>query len=195
VTKTESTDWATTFGYDAIGRSVRVDYQDGSFETTTWNPDSTVATRRTRDGLTLTYTYDAANRPLSVVPSGAVAATLEPLDAGDATSWDALSRPTAQRRGDESLPVAYPSYDLGGRPAEEKVDQREALGWAWDIYNQAIETKLPIGVGRSAGAFTGFQRQFNTLNQLTSIGALGGEPQSVQMEPPGAWAAQAACGA
>jgi len=107
-----------------------VDYQDGSFATSTYNADSTVAQRRTRDGLTLSHTYGAAKRLLSVVPSAVPAATMAELDAGNATTWDELSCATEHRRGDPSLAVAYASYDLGSRPAGEKVGNREALGWS-----------------------------------------------------------------
>lgn len=166
---------------------MKVDYQDGRSATTTYNPDSTVKTQTTRDGLTLTYTYDAANRPLSVVPSGSGGEHLAPLDGGNLTKWDELSRPTLQSRGDSRLSVAYPTYDLGSRPQEEKVGEREALGWAWDIYNRPTETRLPAGIGSTGDAFAGFVRSYNSLGQLVDIGALGGEPQTVPLGATWAW--------
>ena len=59
MTQTAGADWATTHHYDAAGRPVKVDYQDGSSATTTYNPDSTVKTQTTLEDLTLTYKYQS----------------------------------------------------------------------------------------------------------------------------------------
>jgi RHS repeat-associated protein len=179
-----ATAWQTSHTYDATGRVTAVDYSDGTQETLTYHPDSTVATRTTRDGITLTYTYDPANRPLTVTPSGGTGTTR--TDAGDAYAWDALSRPTRLERGrpgvgglDPSLTLTYPSYDLGSRPAAETVGQREPLSWSWDVFDRPTSVRLPTGPGRQAGgAFTGFSRGYDSLDRLTSAGSLGGADPS-----------------
>jgi YD repeat-containing protein len=54
-TRTASADvWATAYTYDATGRVASVTYADGSTELLTYNPDSTLQTLRTRDGLGMT---------------------------------------------------------------------------------------------------------------------------------------------
>ncbi len=180
-----TTPWQTSTTYDATGRVAAMDYADGTRETRTYFPDSKMATVTTRDGITLTYAYDAANRPLSVVPSaasgsaGGAGTTL--LDAGDAYSWDPLSRPTELERGrpgvtglDPDLAVSYPSYDLASRPSAEVVGSRDPLSWSWDVYSRPTEVRLPSGPGRdAAGAFLGFSRSYDTLDHLASAAGLG----------------------
>jgi RHS repeat-associated protein len=158
---------------------VAVDFSDGTREVHTYNPDSSMATVTTRDGITLAYAYDAANRVRSITPSGGSATTR--LDAGDAYAWDALSRPTRLERGlpggsglDPDLAVAYPSYDLGSRAGAEVVGSREPLSFRWDVFGNPEEVRLPAGVGRSAtGAFLGFSRGYDTLDRLASTSGLG----------------------
>ena len=43
--------WERLYGYDATGRVVRIDHEDGTFVGATYNPDGTMATRTTREGL------------------------------------------------------------------------------------------------------------------------------------------------
>ncbi len=174
-----ATQWQTTTTYDSTGRVAAMDYADGTREERTYFPDSQVATVTTRDGITLGYTYDAANRPQTVVPSGGAGTTL--LDAGDAYSWDPLSRPTQLERGrpgvtglDSELAVAYPSYDLASRPSAEVVGSRDFLAWSWDVFSRPSEVHLPAGPGRAAGgAFEGFSRSYDTLDHLASAAGLG----------------------
>ncbi len=181
--------WVTTFTYDRTGRTERVDYHDGTSESSTYNPDSTVDTFTTRDGILITHTYDEGNRKLSSVPSleGAeLPAGLVDLDAGDFADWDVLSRPTSIRRGadgradeDPSLTVAYPTYDLASRPDEELVGAREAMGWTYDLYSRPTELTLPSGLSRDPnGSFQGFTRQFDTLDRLYDISGVGALTQA-----------------
>jgi RHS repeat-associated protein len=177
-TTNEAEEWRTRVSYDTTGRTIRVDYHDGSHEATTYNIDSTMATQTTRDGIKVSFSYDAANRQLSATPTlmGAQPPTLLALDAGDATSWDALSRVVAQSRAsDAGLAISYPDYDLGSRPAQEVVGARDPLAWDYDLYSRPTATRLPAGVGRGAGSFEGFSRQFDQLDRMTDIGAEGGE--------------------
>ncbi len=175
--------WDNVYTYDATGRLLRVDHEDGTAEIRTYNLDNTVTTWTTRDGVRVSYSYDPANRLVSAVPSAArpLAATLLALDAGDFNDYDELSRLTESRRGaalggavDPALRVAYSSYDLASRPASETVGSRQPLGWRYDTWSRRVELTLPAGVGRDAnGAFTGFERQFDTLDRLSDIGGLG----------------------
>jgi RHS repeat-associated protein len=140
------------------------------------------------------YAYDAANRVLSVTPSGAGTSTTL-VDGGDTYAWDALSRPTRLERGragaaglDPELAIAYPSYDLGSRPAAEVVGGREPLSWTWDAFGNPTKVRLPSGTGRGAtGAFLGFERGYDTLDRLTSTSGLGTPALSVT-ELGAAWA-------
>jgi len=172
--------WETAYSYDATGRTAAVTYADGTSEALTYNPDSTVATRRTRDGLLVTYTYDAANRLKAAIPAAA-GATPTLLDAGDAFAYDELSRPATLQRGrlgvsgyDPELAVRYPSYDLASRPGSETVGGRAPLSWQYDTWDRPVEVTLPAGPGRSAaGTFKGFDRRYDTLDRLADVSGLG----------------------
>ena len=172
--------WETAYTYDATGRPETVTYADGSKETLTYDTDSTVLTRKTRDGVLVTYGYDPANRLTSATPgAGGAATTL--LDAGDALAYDELSRPTLLRRAragvsgyDAALAVTYPSYDLASRPASEVVGARQPLEWTYDTWNRPIESVLPPGPGRAgSGSYRGLRRSFDTLDRLTEVSSLG----------------------
>ena len=182
ITTTDSDPWITRFTYDRTGRTRRVDYHDGTYEESTYHPDNTVATFRTRDGVSVTHAYDEANHLLSSVPTaGELATTLVDLDAGDFADWDELSRPTSLRRGspgsaaaDSDLTVAYPAYDLAGRPNRERVGSRAAMAWTYDIYSRPSRLTLPVGLSHDAGtSFQGFTRQFDTLDRVFDISGLG----------------------
>ncbi len=173
--------WETVYAHDATGRLATITYADGTSETLTYNADSTVLTRRTRDGLLVTYDYDAANRLESVTPAvGEGGATPTLLDAGDRLTYDRLSRPTALDRGrpgvggyDPALAVRYPGYDLGSRPQAEVVGGRTPLAWRYDTWNRPVELTLPLGPGRAAGGFEGFARSYDTLDRLSGVVGLG----------------------
>lgn len=184
--------WETSYQYDRTGRLERTNFHDGSFSLATYNPDSTIKTQRTREGVVVTYSYDAANRPLSQVPSleGPAESHLVSLDAGDFVSYDKLSRPTVMSRGsvgqvgvNTALSVAYPTYDLGSRPSAEVVGARGPLSWQYDVYNRPEKVFLPDGPGRdSMGAFEGFRRQYDTLDRLIDVAGIG----SLTVASPGA---------
>ena len=180
-TQSETDDpWETVYTYDDTGRPDTVTYADGSKETLTYDTDSTVLTRRTRDGVLVTYGYDPANRLTSATPAGAGAATTL-IDAGDKLAYDELSRPTLLERGragttgyDAALAVAYPRYDLASRPGSEVVGARSPFTWKYDTWNRPIESVLPAGPGRNgSGSFQGLQRSFDTLDRLTEVSGLG----------------------
>ncbi len=172
--------WETAYTYDATGRAVAVDHADSTRSEATYHPDSTVATRLTRDGVTLTFGYDAANRLETVVPSGPSGGTTQ-LDAGDRFAYDTLSRPTLLERGrpglagyDPGLAVGYPSYDLASRPGSEVVGERDPLSWSYDVFSNPTSVELPAGVGRGATSpLTGFTRDFDTLDRLRATGGRG----------------------
>lgn len=116
--------WDTGHVYDSTGRVIRVDHADGTSEHRTYNPDNTIDTRTTRDGIVITHTYGDAKRIRSSVPPGAVPDTLVVLDAGDFYDYDEMSRLTEARRGsagsaavDSARTVSYGDYDLMSRPA------------------------------------------------------------------------------
>jgi RHS repeat-associated protein len=188
-----SAGWEEITVYDATGRVVEVQHEDGTSERLTYFPDNLVATRTTREGVLVSYQYDAANRLLSATPSAAVGAdgepvtlpsSLAPLDAGDAYAWDALSRRTASRRGregvsgyDASLEVAWPSFDLASRPREERVGARGALAWSWDTWNRPVSLELPsvarVGAFGAADPLRGWTRQYDTLDRLVDLAGVG----------------------
>jgi len=180
LTKTSAAEpWETAYVYDTTGRVSTVTYADGTSEALTYNPDSTVATRRTRDGLLVTYAYDPANRLKTAVPSTA-GTTQTLLDAGDSLSYDEMSRPTALDRGRPGisgyapeLGVRYPTYDLASRPGSEIVGSRSPLSWQYDTWSRPTEVTLPAGPGRGAGLFQGFERSYDTLDRLTDVTGLG----------------------
>ncbi|HEX2551952.1 MAG TPA: DUF6531 domain-containing protein, partial [Nocardioidaceae bacterium] len=173
--------WETVYGYDATGRLSTTTYADGTTETLTYNPDSTVATLRTRDGLLLTHDYDPANRLKSVTPGAAGGAQPTLLDAGDHFAFDQLSRPTQLERGrpgiagfDPALAIRYAAYDLASRPASEIVGNRAPMSWRYDTWDRPVELTLPEGPGRAAnGPFQGFTRRFDTLDQLVEVSGRG----------------------
>ncbi|MEM8930713.1 MAG: RHS repeat-associated core domain-containing protein [Acidobacteriota bacterium] len=177
--------WETRYTYDSTGRLLRTDYADDSFETVErYALDNQVLERTTRDGVRLIHTYDAANRLVSVVPSATarMASTLAPLDGGNASAWDTLSRPTRLDRGrpgvpdaDPQLSVAYPSYDLASRVGTERVGGRSPIRWSYDEWNRPVTVDLPVGIGRADGAFRGFERRYDTLNRPVDVAAFGGE--------------------
>jgi RHS repeat-associated protein len=171
--------WETVYTYDDTGRPDTVTYADGSKETLTYDADSTVLTRKTRDGVLVTYGYDPANRLTSATPAAGAATTL--IDAGDKLAYDELSRPTLLQRGragttgyDAALAVAYPSYDLASRPGSEVVGARSPFTWKYDTWDRPVESALPAGPGRNgSGSFQGLQRSFDTLDRLTEVSGLG----------------------
>ncbi|HKV12058.1 MAG TPA: polymorphic toxin-type HINT domain-containing protein [Thermoanaerobaculia bacterium] len=172
--------WETAYVYDPTGRVSTVTYADGTSETLTYNPDSTLKTLQTRDGLTLTHGYDAANRLLTVTPALTGGAVPTLLDAGDKLSYDKLSRPLSLESGrpgipgyDAALAVRYPTYDLGSRPASELVGGR-ALSWQYDTWDRPVEVTLPAGPGRrTEGPFQGFTRTYDTLDRLVDVKGRG----------------------
>ncbi len=182
ITTTEENPWVTQFTYDQTGRARRIEYHDNTFEEFTYHPDSTIDTFRTRDEITITHTYDAANRLRASVPSaGNLSDSLVALDVGDFTDWDVLSRPTSLRRGSPGLPgedggltVSYPTYDLGSRPGQEIIGTRSPLVWTFDIYSRVQTVALPLGLSRdNDSSFQGFTRQFDTLDRLEDVSGLG----------------------
>ncbi|MCP4662044.1 MAG: hypothetical protein GY856_42110, partial [bacterium] len=182
VTAGNGEEWETAYHYDATGRVTQIDHEDGTSESSTYNADNTVATRTGRDGVTVTFSYDTANRLLSAVPSSsALPGSLVALDAGDFFDYDELSRVTEVRRGsaggsgvDSSLTVAFSDYDLASRPGSEIVGGREPLGRQYDSWDRPIAVTLPAGVGRgTAGSFTGFERQYDSLDRVSDVGGLG----------------------
>ena len=187
--------WTTSYAVDATGRVSSMTYADGTSEQLTYDPDSTVKTRRARDGVLVTLGYDAANRLRSALPSLVAAESPTRLDAGDKLAYDALSRPTVLERGrvgaggfDPTLAVRYPSYDLSSRPASEIVGGRTAMSWRYDTWSRPVEVTLPGGVGRSDdGAFLGFARRYDSLDRL--IDASGAGATALSATPIGAsWA-------
>ncbi|MFL6203232.1 MAG: Ig-like domain-containing protein [Thermoanaerobaculia bacterium] len=180
-TRSDTADpWETAYTYDDTGRPETVTYADGSKETLTYDTDSTVLTRKARDGVLVTYGYDPANRLISATPATAGAATTL-IDAGDKLAYDELSRPTLLERGragttgyDAALAVAYPLYDLASRPGSEVVGARSPFTWKYDTWSRPVESVLPAGPGRNnSGSFQGLQRGFDTLDRLTEISGLG----------------------
>lgn len=193
VVKRSGEDWVTTYDYDRTGRPIKTNYHDGSFAETTYNPDNTVATQRSREGVLVSVSYDAANRPLSQVPSlaaGADTSYLVALDPGNYAGYDKLSRPTTLSRGsaggtsaDAELTVAYPIYDLGSRPGSEVVGARGPMSWQYDVYSRREQVFLPTGPGRDQnGTFEGWSRQFDTLDRMTDVSGIG----SLSTTTPGA---------
>jgi RHS repeat-associated protein len=170
--------WRTEYAWDSAGRSDRVDYPDGSFESFGYNSDHTVDTHQARDGITVTYSYDPANRVTLAAPSGSVPATMIELDAGDSFAYDALSRITFANRSPDpmaetSMRVETTGFDLGGRPGAEVVGARSPLEWTFDSWDRPETVTIPMGVGRGAGSFTGFERQWDTLDRVAGIGGIG----------------------
>ena len=163
------TPWETRTTLDASGRPVRVDYADGSFETLAYNTDSTVSHRRTRDGVEIDFSYDAANRLTSAVPTlpeGSTSTTR--IDAGDHTVYDALSRPTQIERGRNGLPgydaelgIAIGGYDLASRPLAETVGTRSPLTWTYDAFDRRTRTTI--------GSSSTLERSYDTLDRLLTI--------------------------
>src|SRR5690606_27213737 len=108
--------WRTENSYDASGRRVGRTHPDGTVERWSYRPDDVVASWTTRDGVVVSYTYDAANRLLAAVPEAADdgdgdgGGDGEPeisvvLDAGDRFEYDALSRLLSASRGSEAQRV------------------------------------------------------------------------------------------
>ncbi|MCP4570810.1 MAG: hypothetical protein GY838_00510, partial [bacterium] len=60
------------------------------------------------------------------------------------------------------------------RPGSEIVGGREPLGRQYDSWDRPIAVTLPSGVGRSTGgSFTGFERQYDSLDRVSDIGGIG----------------------
>jgi RHS repeat-associated protein len=194
-TTSESGAWETAHVYDATGRLVQTNHADGSSESWTYNPDNSVATTTNRDGVEIEYGWDEANRLISAVPTASPQRpSLAPLDAGDFFAYDILSRPTSVDRGgfqspavDPALAVAYPAYDMASRPGRELVGSRPPLTWTYDVWSRPVELGLPLGVGRGAGSFVGYQRRYDTFDRLAEVASLGGEPAAAPFGATWGW--------
>ena len=174
-------------------------HADGSEESWTYAPDDVPSVWTNRDGVIVTYTRDAANRVRSAVPTGPDSGTAVALDSGDSFDYDPLSRLLAASRPSDDQRVTEIGWDLGGRLLGEVVgghvegagaethivDGREPFGWKYDAYDNAIETRLPGGAVHAAGAgdaLTGWQRQFDTLDQLQEISGLGDSTRKIRWQ-------------
>lgn len=164
--------WRTENSYDLAGRLLSVLHPDGTQESWTYEPDDVPATWTTRDGVTITYGYDDANRVRSLTPSAAPEASVR-IDGGDSYDFDPLSRLLAARRTAPDQTVRYEGWDLGGRPAREIVGDRQPIARSYDVFDNPLQTQLPGGHLQPAGAIAGWSRGFDTLDRVTAVGPLG----------------------
>ena len=182
--------WTTAYSYQVPGDPqplttawVRaITHPDGSVERFDYNPDGSVRTHTTREALSVTYDYDPANRLLAAIPAGTPPATMAALDQGDHYQYDRLRLVKAGFDDGFTLSgtVAFPSFDLEGRPRSEVVGSREAMGFEYDAWGNRERVTLPSGVGRdpAESVLTGYQRAFDTLDRLSGVGALSGLPSA-----------------
>ncbi|HYN22238.1 MAG TPA: RHS repeat-associated core domain-containing protein, partial [Thermoanaerobaculia bacterium] len=169
--------WKTQNTYDGSGRLLSVIHPDSTQESWTYAPDDVPLTWTTRDGVTLTYGYDDANRVTSVTPSAASEVSVR-LDGGDSFAYDPLSRLLSAQRATPDQRVRYQDWDLGGRPAQEIVGNREPLKHTYDVFDNPLQTQLPGGSLQSAGGVAGWSRTFDTLDRVTTVGPLGSGAQA-----------------
>ncbi|MCP4550380.1 MAG: hypothetical protein GY835_28305, partial [bacterium] len=180
--------WQTSYGHDTAGRLTGVTHDDGSTESFIYNPDSTVATRTTREGISVTYTYAPTNRLLSAVPSieNPSPETLIDPDGGDHYTYDAAGRLLTLERHfvgggpDPTTRVSYDrgdgiGFDLAGRPYQEAVGERNPMTWTYDPWNRSTSVTMPGGLWNTTGPASGFQRSFDSLSRLTRIEATAGD--------------------
>ena len=162
-----------SYTYDNAGRLSSRTRPGSPTEHFRYNPDDTLAETDTRlaNGdssavLTLAMSYDAANRLTAIAPLNAqdfsgtkLPAGLAELDAGDAFTWDALSRPTGAAR---KLPgntvdtlgqvtTAYQPGDPRPYPSSETVGALAAIlgggaSWARGVYGNPGTLTLPGGL-------------------------------------------------
>ena len=180
----------TVSTYDASGRLATRQRPGAAPELFTYYPDDMIRTHRTRlrsaagVALLLTFLYDPGNRVLARTTNAAelnasLPAGLAALDAGDAFTWDALSRPRTidHRTGPDAVDlaarVAYSSYDLAGRPAEERLGlwpPAERIHRTFDVFGNTTGLTLPSGGGLTP-TLASLSATFDTLDRLTAVDA------------------------
>lgn len=183
----------TAYAYDASGRLISRARPSSPAETLTYNADDTVATVTTRQGLTVAYGYDAANRVTGIVPSGSPAgpSRLAPLDGGDVMTYDPLGRLTSIGIAGrpESL-VTYSDLDTRGLPRLERVagwPAGAAIEREYDAFGNTIATRLPQGLAGTV-SFPGYSATYDALDRMTSTAPIdGGAPFGATL----AWGGQA----
>jgi RHS repeat-associated protein len=47
------------------------------------------------------------------------------------------------------------------------------MSWSWDAWSRPTSVTLPVGAGRGGGTFTGFARDFDSLDRLVDVGGAG----------------------
>ena len=182
----------TVSTYDASGRLATRQRPGAAPELFTYYPDDMVRTHRTRlrsaagVALLLTFLYDPGNRVLARETNAAelnasLPAGLAALDAGDAFTWEALSRPKTidHRTGPEptdidlAARVAYSAYDLAGNPGDERVGlwpPAERLHRTFDAFGNATGLTLPADRGITP-TLASLTATFDTLDRLTAVDA------------------------
>ena len=164
--------WRTQNTYDGSGRLLSVLHPDSTQESWTYGPDDVPLTWTTRDGVTLTYGYDDANRVRTLTPAAGSGVSVR-IDGTDSFDYDPLSRLLSAQRATTEQKVSYQGWDLGGRPAAEIVGGREPLKKTYDVFDNPLHTELPGGSLQAAGAVNGWYRLFDTLDRVTSVAPLG----------------------
>jgi YD repeat-containing protein len=162
----EASPWITEYRYDTAhsGRPLSVLYPDGTSETYDgYDPDDILRTWKTRYGHVVTNQVDAANRLLSMTPSGGPASVKSyPM----AFAYDGASRLTkAEKTGIAKADVAISGYDLGGRPTSTDLGTGaniESLFNTWDDPEEVRALSVIAGEGLPI-----FQRQFDAMSRPT----------------------------
>ena len=150
---TDANSNATSFAYDGFDRLATTTYPGGSTETSTYDADNNVLSRKTRANGTITFTYDTLNRLTTKTPPSPAPVVSYGYDlAGRLTSisdTSAAVNPALPPSPGTSVQYATSyAYDSVNRP----------IGVAWD--------PAPTAASPTASTVT-FSHSYNKANQRT----------------------------
>ncbi len=157
VSTTDSNGFPTTFTNDAIGRCVRSDSPDGTFESIVFNRQRFVATATFSDGTQCDYTHDLNGQVKTItwsnVPSGVVAVALKTLQ------YDGLGNVISCVQGTSSVTATYDS--CGDQTSETQNGLTVSR-----TFNHRGRTSVTYPDGKR------FQESRNAFGDLTAVSAV-----------------------
>ncbi|MCI0479129.1 DUF6531 domain-containing protein, partial [Candidatus Uhrbacteria bacterium] len=168
---TDPTGEPTKTTLDGLGRQVRRDYPDFTFEEIHYTHHR-VTKVRDRQGRTQEFVYDAAGRLDQVLGSGGVA--LDDLD------YDDKGRLVSWRTPESRL--EFFGYDPEGRPTGTKQIRLRADGTAideysqshtWDGFGRRTSWSMPGGGALTAGWTSTVQQQYDAAGNLIRLDRSG----------------------
>lgn len=150
--------------YDAHDRNTRIEYDDGTAETFTYDERSLIKTHIDQNLTTTSYEYDDAGRIERITANGAAVPSTEELHA-----YDALDRPKSIAVTDESS-IQY-SYDLLSNVTSEVQDHLDGEGGTVSATYDGVGNLRSITHPSGQSVYYGYDFESNAagLNRVTSI--------------------------